>query len=527
MQKNVLEYLEAAVKNCPDKIAFADEKSELSYRELSETARTIAEFFLQNPDFPTGRPVVVFCGRNIKSLATFLGVTYTGNFYVPIDGQLPFERIASMLKILQPAAIIRTEPLQKSTQSEAKTNSANQTQLLHTYADRHFSYDDILSFRMDADIKRQAHAELERRRLAALDTDPLYAIFTSGSTGTPKAVLVSHRSVIDLADQFTNTFRFNSDCIFGNQAPFDFDISVKDIYLTLKNQGSLHVIPKILFVSPARLIQYLNDRKVNTLVWAVSAMRILENFKAFEYDYPRCIKTILFSGEVMSCKVLNYWRNYLPDALFVNVYGPTEITCNCTYYIVDKDYPDDGVLPIGKPFENTGILLLNSCQRPAAVGEIGEICVKGTCLALGYYGAPEKTAEAFCQNPLQNLYPELIYRTGDLGKMDESGNLYYISRADYQIKHMGHRIELGELEAHANALPDIQAACCIYDKGKNKILMFYQSKKPCDKELLMALGKKLPKYMCPNKIIWKEKLPLNKNGKIDRVRLQKEEVRHV
>lgn len=520
MQKSVLEYLEAAAESCPDKIAFADDIDTLSYKELLHTAHVIAGFFLKNPDFPFGKPIVVFCGRNIRSLAAFLGAAYTGNFYVPIDGQLPAERINAMLEILQPAAILITD----TKQSPA---AAAFSRLPASYGDRTFFYEDILFAPASAMEKLQAAWELEKRRRSALDTDPLYAIFTSGSTGTPKAVLVSHRSVIDLADQFTRAFHFNSDSVFGNQAPFDFDISVKDIYLTLKNHGTLHVIPKILFVSPAKLIQYLNNRRVNTLIWAVSAMRILENFKSFAHDHPRYVKKVLFSGEVMPCKVLNYWRSYMPDTIFVNVYGPTEITCNCTYYIVDRDYPDDGVLPVGKPFENTGIVILNASQKQAAVGEIGEICVKGTCLALGYYGAPEKTAAVFCQNPLQTLYPERIYRTGDLGKMDADGNLYYISRTDYQIKHMGHRIELGELETHANAFPDVQAACCIYDRAKNKILMFYQAQKPCDRELLTALGKKLPKYMCPNKLIWKETLPLNKNGKIDRVRLQKEELAHV
>lgn len=512
MQRNVLEYLEDAIRVCPNKTAFADDKEQLTYRELEHTAYRIADFLIHTiPEGErhtfTGKPVVVFCDRNIRSLAAFLGIACTGNFYVPIDGQLPLERILTMLETLQPAVMIQASPYPKQPLPEA-------------FAKNLYSYEEILAAPVSWDLY-DAAKERKKRRENALDTDPLYAIFTSGSTGVPKAVLVSHRSVIDLADQFAKVFGFDTDSVFGNQAPFDFDISVKDIYSTLKNKGTLHVIPKVLFMTPVNLIQYLNARKINTLIWAVSAMRILENLKSFKQDFPRFVRTILFSGEVMPCKVLNYWRSYMPDTVFVNVYGPTEITCNCTYYIVDRDYPDDGVLPIGRPFENTGILLLNEGQKAAACGEIGEICVKGTCLALGYYANPQKTAEAFCQNPLQQLYPERIYRTGDLGRMDVLGNLYYISRADYQIKHMGHRIELGELEAAANALPYIDASCCIYDREANKIVMFYQSANACDKELLLALGKKLPKYMCPNQMVWKTALPLNKNGKIDRVLLQK------
>ena len=221
----------------------------------------------------------------------------------------------------------------------------------------------------------------------------------------------------------------------------------------------------------------------------------------------------------MPNRVLNYWRGYLPDVLYVNLYGPTEITCNCTFYKVDRPFQDDEPLPIGISFENTEVLLLDENNRLA---KEGEICVRGTSLALGYYNNPSKTAEAFCQNPLNTAYPERIYRTGDLGRYDEDGNLMFISRKDYQIKHMGHRIELGEIEVVANALPMIDAAVCIYDDTNEKIVMFYQSQEKCDREVLQAMGKSLPKYMFPNKLCWFESLPMNKNGKFDRVALKKQ-----
>lgn len=502
MQRNVLEYLEEAAARCPEKAAFTDEEEALSYRELVTAAKTIASFLVAHTGGAAGQPVAVFCGRNIRSLAAFFGAVYSGNFYVPIDGKLPAERIRTMLDTLQPAAVIAAD-------------GGGVAEDVLPPGCAVFSYEEML----DAPLMEE---ELAQRRRGQLDTDPLYAIFTSGSTGTPKGVLVSHRSVIDLVEQFEKVFAFGPQVVFGNQAPFDFDISVKDIYMTLKCGGTLHVLPKSFFISPIKLIRCLNGRKINTLIWSVSAMRILENLKAFRKERPQYLQKILFSGETMPCRVLNYWRSSMPETTFVNVYGPTEITCNCTYYIVDREYPDDGVLPIGEPFENTGILLLAEDGMPAACGEIGEICVKGTCLALGYYRDPERTAQAFCQNPLHGDYPERIYRTGDLGRRDAAGQLYYVSRADHQIKHMGHRIELGELEAAAMSLSAIEAACCIFDRQANKILMFYQAEEACDMELIAALGKKLPKYMCPNRVIWQRALPLNKNGKLDRVALQRQ-----
>lgn len=283
----------------------------------------------------------------------------------------------------------------------------------------------------------------------------------------------------------------------------------------------MYVLPKVMFSMPGKLIDALNRHKINTVIWATSALRIIENLNVFSQMLPQYLRTVMFSGEIMPNKVLNYWRNYLKEVMYVNLYGPTEITCNCTYYKVDRSFRDEEVLPIGIAFENTEILLLDD-ERKAEVplGEPGEICVRGTSLALGYYNNKEKTADAFIQNPLNSDYPELIYCTGDLGRYAEDGNLMFISRKDYQIKHMGHRIELGEIEVAINALPFVEAACCIYDEKQEKIVLFYQAAEKCDRELLKSLGQSLPKYMFPNRLEYFEKLPLNKNAKIDRTLLK-------
>lgn len=496
MYTNVLEYLENN-KISDDVCALSDEKDRLSYGQLKDLARRTGTFITQHGNW-WGKPIAVLIDRNVWSVVLFMGIVYSGNFYVPIDPMMPAKRIELILNTLQPVMILSA--------TEGRSVEGREV----------FAAAECCTGDIDYD-------KLSQIRAGVLDTDPLYAIFTSGSTGTPKGVLISHRSVIDLVEQFADTFPFPERPVFGNQAPLDFDVSVKDIYCALKLGGTVQVIPKKLFSMPAQLIPYLNEHHVNVIIWAVSAMRIVSDYKIFDLHVPEWLKLVMFSGEVMPVKALNDWMGHLPDAEFVNLYGPTEITCNCTYYRIGKRFANDEVLPIGKAFRNTEVFLLNEQNEliPVTQPEVtGEICVRGTCLALGYYHNEEKTKEAFVQNPLNKYYPERIYRTGDLGYYDGEGNLFFASRRDFQIKHMGHRIELGEIEVAVNALDFVDVGCCIFDEKKEKIILCYQSKEVCDKQIIRELARSLPKFMWPQKFKHFEQIPMNKNSKLDRVLLK-------
>lgn len=496
---NILDYLENSAEKYPDKTAFADEHGSCTYRELLDKAKRSGSALAQR--FLRRSPVAVLADKSTDVIIAFMGIVYAGCFYVMLDPSQPEARLNQILDTLRPEALLIGGGYEKTADSLAYEGP-------------------LLPLRLWEQAEEE-EAALEEIRRQALDTDPLYGIFTSGSTGRPKGVVVSHRSVIDFMEYFTELFSITAQDVIGNQAPFDFDVSVKDIYATIKAGATMEILPKQLFSFPAKLLDYLCERRVTTAIWAVSALCIISTLNGFSYRVPTHLNKILFSGEVMPVSHLNIWREHLPDALFVNLYGPTEITCNCTYYIVDKTFAPGETLPIGIPFPNESVFLLDTEDRPVTKpGMSGELCVAGTALSLGYYRDPEKTAAAFVQNPLNDRYPETVYRTGDLAHYGEDGLLYFESRRDFQIKHMGHRIELGEIEAALDACAGVVRACCIYLEEKNKIAAFYEGSAD-KKEITGQLGRRIPRYMFPNIYRNMPALPMTKNGKIDRQLLRR------
>ena len=313
---------------------------------------------------------------------------------------------------------------------------------------------------------------------------------------------------------------FNEDTVFGNQSPLYFDACLKELYPTLKFGATTYLIPKQLFSTPYKLVEYLNTYRINTICWVVSALTMISAFSTFDDIKPKTLRTIAFGSEVFPIKQFKIWRETLPDAVFTNLYGPTEGTGMCCYYRVNRDFEEGDVIPIGRPFDNREILLITEDNRKAKDGESGEICIRGNAVTLGYYNDPVRTSAAFVQNPLNTAYPEIIYKTGDIGRYNEAGELIYMSRKDYQIKHMGHRVELGEVEANVNALDGIKLSACIYDGDKKKIILFYVGDVE-ELSLLSILKEKLPRYMLPAKINRLENMPFTPNGKIDRVTLTK------
>ena len=232
-----------------------------------------------------------------------------------------------------------------------------------------------------------------------------------------------------------------------------------------------------------------------------------------------CLKIVLFAGEAMPAKQFNQWREHLPNTFFANLYGPTETTDICNYYVVQRKIDNNEPIPIGNPCENTGMVILNENNQLAKKNELGELCVKGSTLAYGYYANYEKTREAFIQNPLNDKYPETIYRTGDLVRYNNFGELVYVCRKDFQIKHMGHRIELGEIETAISSVDSVDMVCCLYDMKTFKIVAYYTGT-ASESFILEHIKTLLPHYMIPNRWIHLNRFPINLNGKIDRTKLK-------
>ena len=498
MRNHVLDYLNEIVEQKPDKLAFSNGEEGLTFRQVYDQSRSIGTYLHQKGIYR--QPVVVFMNKHPKEVTAFFGVITAGNFYVPIDEEMPASRIGLILENVQAPVIICDDQTAETAETFAFDGEI-------------VRYDEICHTPAEDEVLKEIHDK-------AIDTDPIYIVFTSGSTGVPKGVCACHRSVLDYIEQLSETLEFDEDTVFGNQTPLYFDACLKELYPTLKFGATTYLIPRNLFLMPIKLVEFLNEHQINTICWVVSALTMISAFGTFQTVTPEYLRRVAFGSEVFPIKQFRAWREVLPEAKFTNLYGPTEGTGMCCFYKVNRDFGPDEVIPIGRPFKNTEIILLNEKNERALEGEVGEICIRGTSLTLGYYNNFEKTNEVYVQNPLNTAYPELIYRTGDLGKYNEYGELVFVSRKDYQIKHMGHRIELGEIEANVNMIDGIQLSGCIYDEVRGKIVLYYVGGISSG-ELTAMLKEKLPRYMLPNRILQLEEMPLTANGKIDRVTLKK------
>lgn len=497
MKTLILDYMEATAARLPEKTAFADENASVTFGALVARAKAVASALCAY--VPPRSVIGFYMDKGVDTVVGFMGAVYAGCAYSLLNLRHPAARVRAMLETLDTPIVV--------------TDRAHLAQLEALEAPaRILLIEDLQTTAVD-------EPALASIRASMIDADPLYVNFTSGSTGTPKGVVVCHRNVCDFIPCFTETFSIGEEDVLANQAPFDFDVSVKDIYSGLFTGATVEIVPTAYFTNPTKLMDFLCDRQTTVMVWAVSALCFLTTMNALAYKTPDKLRAILFSGEVMPIKHLHKLQKYLPNVEYVNLYGPTEITCNCTYYVVDRDFAENESLPIGVPFANERILLLKpDGGEEAAPGEIGELCVSGTSVALGYYKDPERTAASFTQNPLNCAYIEPIYRTGDLVKLNERGEMVYVSRKDFQIKHMGHRIELSEIEVQMTAVPGVDRALCAYLEDKGKILAFYTGS--AEKNgIVAALRELLPAYMIPNLFMQVDAMPLNKNGKIDRAAL--------
>ena len=491
--KSVLEYLHAAAAAYPNKTAVACREERYSFSELETAARRIGAAIGNQAD--GNRPVGVIAGRDIHTIAFFMGVLYSENYYVPVDPDMPAEKKQAIVDETGMSVILGTEesrPLLEPLRFQGKYVTLN-------------------------DIGTE-----ECGLPDAGGDDPLYMVYTSGSTGKPKGILKSHAAEISYIDAYCDTFDFSPEDVIGNQTPFFFDASGKDIYLMLKMGCTLEILPTKLFSFPTELMEYMNERRITFISWVPTAISIVAQLNPFSMVKPEYLRKVFFVGEVMPMKYLNKWRAALPDIQYVNLYGQSELAGVCCWFEVKGEWDDSAVLPMGRPLSNSHIYLLDGEQIVREPGHIGEMYIVSPALALAYYNDPEKTAACFLARDFGEG-PVRCFKTGDMAQYDENSNLVFASRSDFQIKHMGHRIELGEIEAIATTLNEIKMCCCLYRPEKQWIYLFAELTDGCGltgQEIRSLLREKLSDYMLPRRVVVLEKMPLSPNGKMDRQALK-------
>lgn len=498
MKRNVLEYLEESMERVPDKIAFADDVQQLSFRDFGERAKRTGTYLAARGLFR--KPVIVYMERTPDLVAAFFGAVYSGCCYAPIDAEMPRRRIKLILQNTQAEYMI----CDAKTAEDAKRLNFGGTVILYEQCQKTETDEAVL-----ADIRRKT-----------IDLDPVYIFYTSGSTGVPKGVVGHHRGIINYIEQLSEALGFDESFVFANQTPLFWDASMKEIFATLKCGATTWITPIELFLFPVKLVEYLNERRINAINWVASALTMVSAFGTFDVVKPEYLKLVTFCGEVFPAKQFNIWKRELPEARFYNLYGPTEATGVSTYYCADRLFEENEAIPIGKAFANTEILLLDGQGNEVPEGETGEMCIRGSGVTLGYFGALERAGEVFTQNPANPYYFDPIYHTGDMARRNDQGDLVFAGRRDHQIKHMGHRIELGEIDAELNAIDNVNAGCCIYVKEREKLVIYYVG--DIEKGALVGkLKERLPRYMLPNAVVPLDKMPLTVSGKMDRMELQR------
>lgn len=502
IKTHLLDYFEETVKLKSFSIAVKHNDQEISFIELKEKAQKLGTHLFTLTGEITNTPIAVFLPKEINTVIADLGIMYSSNPFMNLDVKTPVERIMNIFELVRPVAIITSKKFSK------------------IFSD--VTIPVILMDELDWSNMKSENAIMHSRRLQLIDTDPFCLINTSGSTGTPKGVVLNHRSFFDFMAVSNERFGFNGSEILGSLSPVVFDIYDFELCMLMINGSQLVLLDAMLASFPARLLQKMADTRVNFIFWVPSIMVNIANMQLLDKIELPDLKLVWFAGEVFPTKQFLVWYDKFPNTTFANLYGPIEITLDCTYFVVETRPVESEPLPIGIPYHNTDILILNDENKRCGPGEEGELCVRGTSLAMGYYNNPEKTAAAFTQNPLNHFYPELIYRTGDMAFMREDGNIIFKGRKDSLIKHMGYRIELGEIEhVIENDLKLVKYCCAVYQYAKKEIVLYYESgNEMTDKEFRTAISKVFPAYMIPSVFIKMDELPRNTNGKIDRLMLK-------
>lgn len=491
----------------PEQIAlkYSDNNKSLTYKNLNEYSNQLAHYLLDN----NVKKHDVIAIANNKEPSTFiimLACLKIGAIYTNIDEDNPLSRTEKIISCCAPKILFIDASIENHKLSSISNEKAVDIIFFDQVNLHNYSKENVI---------------IEPEITAIC---PAYIMFTSGSTGTPKGVTITHGNLLSFIHWSIERFDICKSDIFANVSPIYFDNSVFDIFTCLFSGATLAPIDKAITKQPLQLVKIIDELKCTIWFSVPSLLIYLKTFKVLTKDSFCHIRSISFGGEGFpKSELKKIYDLYAHRMKFINVYGPTEATCICSSYEVKySDFDDlNGILPIGFINPNFDYLILDKQNEPVADGEVGELCISGPNISLGYYGDLEKTKNVFISNPLITSFHELMYRTGDLVYRNNGNHMLYFSgRIDNQIKHMGYRIELDEVEHAINFLPYVLQSAVVYQRTNNdfgKIIAYIVWQEiQSEEQLVKDIINVLPEYMIPNNIYFLAELPINANGKVDR-----------
>jgi amino acid adenylation domain-containing protein len=504
----------------PSATALVMNAAQISYGELEAASSRIANMLCEIGCKPGDR-VCLLLPKAISTVAALLGTLKAGCMYVPLDQESPTARLAHIVQVCEPSAILFSKEAirqlaqlrEACPQARAAKCGTVEPELVGALdVDFAFSGGDVAQMPTTApDIKRGAE-------------DTAHILFTSGSTGEPKGVQITHGNVLSFVRWGRTYFRITPEDRNSGQPPLHFDLSTFDIFGTFAAGAELHLVPSGLNLFPNKLAEFMRVSRLTQWFSVPSLLSYMMKFNVVEHgDFPD-LKRIIWCGEVFPTPGLIYWMERLPHVTFTNLYGPTEATIASSYYTVPACPKDASCqVPIGRACDGEELLVLDQQLNPATEGETGNLYIVGEGLSPGYWKDPAKTRSVFLADPRESKAGNRIYKTGDLAMVDENGFVYFLGRADSQIKSRGYRIELGEIETAVNATDSVSEAAVVVVEGdgfEGAVICCAYSRMPSDeispRELRRALTTKLPNYMLPSRWLTLDVLPKNANGKIDR-----------
>ncbi|MUL37905.1 non-ribosomal peptide synthetase [Gloeocapsopsis dulcis] len=485
---------EQQVEFTPDSIALISESEEITYRQLNHRVNQLVHF-LQKQGVTKETLVALCLERDLDMVVGILAILKAGDVYIPLDPSYPEERLNFIISDSQASLLISNQEI-----LEKLSLSATKTVCLDSYKD---------------EIARESS---ENPIKISSDNNLAYIIYTSGSTGIPKGVLGTHRGTVNGLHWLWKTYPFTQGEVCCQKTAISFIDSVWEIFAPLLRGIPTVIISNATVLDPQLFIKTLAHHKVTRIILVPSLLRLLLDSYSHLTNKLSQLKLWITSGEALSVKLVQSFRELMPFAKLINLYGSSEVSANATYYDTSLLPNQTHTVPIGRPIDNTQTYVLNRDLQPTPVGVIGEIFVGGDGLAKGYLHRPELTQERFIDNPF--IVGDKLYKTGDLVRYLPDGNLEYWGRQDEQVKIRGVRVELGEIATVIAQHPDVQESVVIAsdDPQDNQRLIAYivTDKQDITTQLLSYLQQKLPKYMLPSAFIVLDALPLTPNGKADK-----------